>query len=416
MDEEHETSYKQFDPAPRYNARDSAVILAHLHNAKVLMGTATPSFESYFNAKTEKYGLVNLNNRHNDVSLPEIEVADLADAYKRKLMKSHFSPLLYDEIENALANKEQIILFQNRRGFSSFIQCKVCGWIPNCKHCDVSLTYHKYFNNLQCHYCGYSSSLPSKCDACGSTDVQTKGFGTEKIEDELKILFPDTKIGRLDIDATRAKRGYEKVIQNFASGKTKILVGTQMVTKGLDFDNVSVVGILNADNMLNFPDFRSYEKAYQLMAQVSGRAGRKKKQGKVIIQTYQPKHQVISLVINNDYENFFKQYIQERKIFKYPPWYRLINITIKHKNSERAQTASKLLAIELRKTFRERVFGPEFHLINRMQQYYQLIVRLKLEKTISPVEAKNVLNAAIEKIKHIENNRSIIFNIDVDPY
>ena len=416
IDEEHETSFKQFDPAPRYNARDSAVMLAYLHKAKVLMGTATPSFETYFNAKTEKYGLVNLNQRHNDVSLPEIVVADLADAYKRKLMKSHFTPQLFSEIENALSNNEQIILFQNRRGFSSFIQCKLCGWIPNCKHCDVSLTYHKYFNNLQCHYCGYAINLPSKCEACGSTDVHTKGFGTEKIEDELKIFFPDIKIGRLDVDSTRAKRGYEKVIQNFASGKTKILVGTQMITKGLDFDNVSVVGILNADNLLNFPDFRSYERAYQLMAQVSGRAGRKKKQGKVIIQTYQAKHQVISMVINNDYDNFFKLYIHERKIFKYPPWYRLINITVKHKNSERAQTASKQLAAELRKVFGVRVFGPEFHLISRIQQYYQLIIRLKLEKNTSQAEAKKHLNEAIDKTKYIENNRSVIFNIDVDPY
>jgi primosomal protein N' (replication factor Y) len=260
VDEEHETSYKQFDPSPRYNARDAAVVLANLHKAKVLMGTATPSFESFFNTKLGKYGYVKLDQRHHDIALPEIVITDLSLAYKRKQMKSYFTPELFAEMENALANKEQIILFQNRRGFSPFIQCKSCGWIPKCKNCDVSLTYHKYYNNLQCHYCGYSQNLPSECDNCHSTNVQTKGFGTQKIEDELKILFPEVKIARLDVDATRSKTGYENIIEKFTSGKTQILVGTQMITKGLDFDNVNVVGILNADNLLNFPDFRSFER------------------------------------------------------------------------------------------------------------------------------------------------------------
>ena len=416
VDEEHESSFKQFDPAPRYNARDCAVVLAGLHNAKVLMGTATPSFESYLNATSGKYGLVNLSKRHNNVLLPEIIVADLSDAHKRKLMKSHFTPQLFAEMETALASNEQIILFQNRRGFSPFIQCRSCGYIPKCMHCDVSLTYHKYFNNLQCHYCGYTVQLPGSCSQCGSADVQTKGFGTEKVEDELKIFFPGLKIGRLDYDASRTKQGFQKVIGDFTEGKTRILVGTQMVTKGLDFENVSLVGILNADNLMNYPDFRSYEKAYQLMAQVSGRAGRKSKQGKVIIQTSQPNHPVIKHVIEHNYDKFFNQFISERQLFRYPPWYRLVYLTIKHKNKERAQTVALQLAKQLRINLGERIMGPEFHLISRMQQYYQLMIRIKLEKSISPPKAKTTILNAIEKVKALENNSSVIVSIDVDPY
>ncbi len=416
VDEEHETSYKQYDPAPRYNARDAAVVLGKLHGAKVLMGTATPSFESYFNAKTNKYGYVQLKRRHHEIELPEIVIADIKDAYKRKLMKSHFTPLLFSEMENALENDEQIILFQNRRGFSPFIQCRACGYIPACKHCDVSLTYHKFFNNLQCHYCGFTNNLPGQCPQCGSADVQTKGFGTEKIEDELKIFFPDVKVGRLDLDASRSKTGYEKVIHSFATGKTQILVGTQMISKGLDFENVSLVGILNADNMLNYPDFRSFERAFQLMAQVSGRAGRKSKQGKVVIQTSQPQHKVIELVKENNYEGLFKLYINERKIFRYPPWYRLIYINIKHKNRDKAIAASKQLATEIRSTFKDNMLGPEFHLISRVQQYYQLMIRLKLDKSTPPATMKNILFEAINKIKSGNGNASVIFNIDVDPY
>jgi primosomal protein N' (replication factor Y) (superfamily II helicase) len=416
VDEEHETSFKQFDPAPRYNARDCAVVLAKLHHAKLLMGTATPSFETYFNAMSRKYGYVQLTQRHHDVQLPEIVVADTIDAHKRKLMKSHFTPALFNEMQTALNNNEQIILFQNRRGFSPFVQCRACGHIPKCTHCDVSLTYHKYHNNLQCHYCGYTTSLHQQCPTCGSPDVQTKGFGTEKIEDELKIFFPDIKIGRLDYDASRTKHGYEKVINDFSSGKTRILVGTQMVAKGLDFDHVSLVGILNADNLLNYPDFRSYERAFQLMSQVSGRAGRKNKNGKVVIQTAQPDHPVIKFVINHDYEGFFKEYIGERKLFKYPPWCRLVYLTVKHKNNERAQTSARQLAAELIKKFGNRVMGPEFHLISRLQQYYQLVIRIKLERELSPATAKYEIRAAIDKVKTFENNSGVIISADVDPY
>jgi primosomal protein N' (replication factor Y) len=415
IDEEHENSFKQYDPSPRYNARDSAVILASLHGAKVVMGSATPSFESYLNARSGKYGYVPLTKRYYNIELPKIEVADIGDAYKRKQMKSHLTPLLFSEIKKALENNEQVILFQNRRGFSSSLQCNDCGWVPHCKHCDVSLTYHKFRNNLQCHYCGYTIQLPPKCENCGSSNVQTKGFGTEKIEDELKILFPGTGIGRLDLDATRAKMGYEKVIDKFSSGKTKILVGTQMVTKGLDFENVSVVGILNADNLLNFPDFRSYERACQLMAQVSGRAGRKKKQGTVVIQTWQPTHPVISYVLNNDYESFIKKYLPERKTFFYPPFSRLINLDIKHKNNERARRASEQLASELRKKLKNRVLGPEPPLIGRMKQYYHYVIRIKFEKSIPPADIKKIVIQSIETVKKSPNNSNVMFQADVDP-
>ncbi len=415
VDEEHDTSYKQFDPAPRYNARDASVVLAGLHEAKVLMGTATPSFESYLNCKTEKYGYVFLNKRHFDAELPEIKVADITDAYKRKTMKSHFTPLLFEEIEKALENNEQIILFQNRRGFSPYVQCKSCGWIPVCKHCDVSLSYHKSQSYLLCHYCGYTMKLTGKCGNCGSPDINTKGFGTEKIEDELKIFFPEATIGRLDTDTTRGKSGHEKIIEKFTQGKTQILVGTQMVTKGLDFKNVSVVGILNADNILNYPDFRSHERAYQLFVQVSGRAGRANKRGKVIIQTLQPEHPVIKNVIINNYDSFFEKYISERKIFMYPPWYRLVNITIKHKNQERTIIAAKQLVAELNKNIKAKILGPEYPLVSRISMFYQLMVRIKLEKNHSVSEAKEEINKSINKVKQAVNNASVIFNIDVDP-
>jgi primosomal protein N' (replication factor Y) (superfamily II helicase) len=415
VDEEHETSFKQFDPAPRYNARDAAVVLAQIHDAKVLAGTATPSFETYFNAKSGKYGYVTLNKRYHDVALPEIIVADIADTQKRKQMKSLFTPLLFNEMQKALENNEQIILFQNRRGYSPYIQCHSCGWIPICKHCDVSLTYHKNQNNLQCHYCGYTLQLPKSCGNCQSNDVRTKGFGTEKIEDELHIFFPDVVIDRLDLDSTRKKFGHEKILDKFSEGKTQILVGTQMITKGLDFENVNVVGILDADNLLNYPDFRSHERAFQLMSQVSGRAGRKNKQGKVVIQTYQPNHPVIMKVIFNDFENLFSLSIQERKFFKYPPWYRLIYITVKHKNRERALLASQQLATELQEMLQTKILGPEYPLMGRIQQYYQLMIRIKLERKISPVESKKSIMEAVEKVRHFENNGSVLFSVDVDP-
>lgn len=416
VDEEHESSFKQFDPAPRYHARDAAVMLGHLHHAKVLLGSATPSFESYFNAKAEKYGLVTLKQKHYNVAPPEVLVADLTDAYKRRQMKGYMTPVLFEAVETALQQNEQVILFQNRRGFAPFIQCRSCGWIPKCKQCDVSLTYHKFSNQLLCHYCGYSAQLPAHCSACGSADVQSKGFGTQKIEDELKIYFPEAKTDRLDLDAARTRQGFEKIIMRFTEGKTQVLIGTQMITKGLDFERVSVVGILNADNLLNYPDFRSFERAFQLMLQVSGRAGRKNKQGKVVIQTSQPDHPVISLVKEANFEKMFLQAMPERKLFRYPPWYRLINLTIKHKNRERAQLAARQLAQELHKTFQNRVLGPEFHLIAKIQLYYQLVIRIKLEKGFAPDVAKSQVMQAIEKVKGKEYNASVQFIPDVDPY
>jgi primosomal protein N' (replication factor Y) len=415
VDEEHENSYKQFEPSPRYNARDAAVVLANLHDAKVLMGTATPSFETYLNCKTGKYGYVFLNKRHMETELPEVLIADIADAYKRKKMKSHFTPLLFDEMQNALERNEQVILFQNRRGFSPYIQCKDCGWIPKCKNCDVSLSYHKSQNYIQCHYCGYTSRLPEKCENCNSDEIQTKGFGTEKIEDELKIFFPEASIGRLDTDASKAKSGHEKIIEKFAQGKTQILIGTQMVTKGLDFKNVSLVGILNADNIFNFPDFRSHERAYQLMVQVSGRAGRNIKRGKVIIQTFQPEHPVIKMVLNNDYNSFFERHIIERKVFMYPPWFRLINITVKHKNQERTLLAAKQLVAELNKNINAKILGPEYPAVGRISQYFQMMIRIKLEKNHSVSNAKKDILKSIDKVKQTVNNGPVIFNIDVDP-
>jgi len=309
IDEEHDYSYKQFNPAPRYNARDAAVYLANQHKAKVILGSATPSIESYFNSKAEKYEFVELNKRYGDIQLPEILVADVKKETRQKTMKSHFSSFLLEHISEALKNKEQIILFQNRRGFSLRLECDTCNWMPECKNCDVTLIYHKHNNQLKCHYCGYSRRVPERCDSCGSTHLQMKGFGTEKVEDELGILYPDARIRRMDLDTTRSKYAYQNIINDFEEGRIDILVGTQMVTKGLDFDNVSIVGILNADNMISFPDFRSYERSFQLMAQVSGRAGRKNKRGKVIIQSYNPYHSVIRDVIDNNYISMYQSQI-----------------------------------------------------------------------------------------------------------
>ena len=315
VDEEHENSYKQYDPAPRYHARDAALVLAKLFGSKVLLGTATPSIESYFNATREKYGLVELTKRHREIILPEIQVIDLVKSYKKRVMHSHFSPELLDGIGNTIAKNKQVILFQNRRGFSPYLECIQCGWVPHCKYCDVSLTYHKRFDKLVCHYCGYQYRVPEHCGSCNSTNLKTRGFGTEKVEDEIALLFPGIKTARLDLDSTRAKKSYEKILAEFESGETNVLIGTQMVTKGLDFGNVHLVGILNADNMLNFPDFRAFERSYQLMAQVSGRAGRKEA-GKVIIQTSSPDHQVIKQVLKNDYQNLYRSELAERKKYR----------------------------------------------------------------------------------------------------
>jgi primosomal protein N' (replication factor Y) len=416
VDEEHENTYKQYDPAPRYHARDSAIVLAALHKAKVLLGTATPSLESYFNAKLDKYGFVELHERHLDIKLPEIEVVNTNEARRKKLMSSYFSPQLIHEIQQALNNNEQIILFQNRRGFSPYLECGDCGWIPQCQHCDVSLTYHKGINKLRCHYCGYSISTVVQCKACGSQNVQTRGFGTEKIEDDIVLLFPQAKAARMDLDSTRRKNAYEEIIEQFASGQVDILIGTQMVSKGLDFDNVSVVGIMNADNMLNFPDFRAFERSFQLMAQVSGRAGRKKKQGKVIIQTSSPENSVIKQVVKNDFTAFFEEQMEERKLFRYPPYYRLINIALRHKQQNLVHRAAQILSFELRKYFGGNVLGPEPPIIGRIQNWHLQNIIIKLERVKEIKTHKEQIQTLCNKLKHQEGLSSLQIIIDVDPY
>ncbi len=415
VDEEHDTSYKQYDPAPRYNARDAAIYLAHIHKAKTLLGSATPSLESYFNAQEGKYGLAEIKQRFGGVQMPEILIADVKEATRKKVMKSHFSPMLLDTITEALNKKEQVILFQNRRGFAPQLECNLCAWVPQCINCDVSLTYHKSINQLRCHYCGYSIKPPSNCAACGDTDLKMKGFGTEKIEEELAIFYPGAKLMRMDLDTTRSKFAHQHIIQDFEDRNIDILVGTQMVTKGLDFDNVSVVGILNADSMLNFPDFRSFERSFHLMAQVSGRAGRKDKRGKVIIQTQNPEHSIIQEVIANDYLSMYTEQLLDRKNFNYPPYYRLIELTIIHKDLDMVNAASKELADTMRKQFSKRVLGPEFPLISRVRNLYHKNILLKIERDVSVGQAKRIINELLIKFKADNNYKSVKIQIDVDP-
>jgi len=415
VDEEHENSYKQYDPSPRYHARDAAIILGHLQHAPVLLGTATPAVETYFNATSGKYGLVTLNERHQNMEMPEIVTADFKDAYRRKQMNSHLTPLLFAEITGALERKEQVILFQNRRGFSPFIECKMCGWVPKCTQCDVSLTYHKHNNSLVCHYCGYTTNHPGTCTTCGSKELTNKGFGTEKVEEDLELIFPDAKIDRMDLDTTRSKQGFEKIIHSFEQGNIDILIGTQMVTKGLDFENVSIVGILNADNLLNQPDFRAYERSYQLMAQVGGRSGRKNKRGKVIIQTSEPAHPIILNVINNDYEAMYRGQIAERKHFKYPPFYRMIGITLKHREKNELDRIAQELSTQLRDRFGSRILGPEYPLISRIKTLYIKQLWIKVEREISVVHAKRQMQEIIDQVKIRTGNKTIQIAIDVDP-
>ncbi|HAH25241.1 MAG TPA: primosomal protein N' [Prolixibacteraceae bacterium] len=415
VDEEHENSYKQFDPAPRYNARDMAILMGNLHDAKVLLGSATPSYETYFNARSGKYGLVDLTERFQGIEMPEMVVADTQEAYKRKQMRSVFTPELYSEIAEALTKDEQVILFQNRRGFAPYVQCGNCGWIPKCKNCDVSKTYHKGQSSLVCHYCGNTTSLISKCEECGSTDIKPRGFGTEKIEDEISQLFPQATVARMDLDTTRAKRAYEQLIWQFETRKIDILVGTQMITKGLDFDHVRVVGVLNADNLLNYPDFRSYERSFQLITQVSGRAGRKHRRGKVIIQTAQPKHSVLQDVIGYDYNRLFNQQMAERKIFRYPPYYRLIKIVIKHRNKDRLDLAALHLSTAFKAFFNRNVLGPEYPVVGRIQNWFQKEILIKLPRDAKIQESKAKIMGVIQHAKSQPNNSQLIVYADVDP-
>lgn len=415
VDEEHETSYKQFDPAPRYHARNAAIVLAQMHGAKTLLGTATPSLESYFNAQTGKYGFVEINTRFKEIELPEILVVDTKEAYRKKQMQGHFTPLLLEKITQALAGREQVILFQNRRGYAPYLECKGCAYVPKCKNCDVSLTVHKYLNKLTCHYCGHTENLPQICPVCNTPNLENKGFGTEKVEQEIRSFFPEARTVRMDFDTTRGKNSLEKIIGDFESGRIDILVGTQMVTKGLDFEKVSLVGILNADNMLNFPDFRSHERAFQMMAQVSGRAGRKYKRGTVVLQTSNPAHPIISQVIRNDYAAMFRTQLAERKQFRYPPYFRLIEITLRHRDVHVLNKASREMAAAMVKIFGKRVMGPNIPMIGRIQNFYIKNILLKLENKISPDQAKKYLQSITDTILATEGFKSVRISLDVDP-
>ena len=415
IDEEHENSFKQQDPAPRYHARSVAIVLAQMYGAKTLLGTATPSIESYRNAQLGKYGLVTLSQRYKDIQLPTIEVVDIKDLRRRKLMSGPFSPRLIAAVRNALQRGEQAILFQNRRGFAPMIECHTCGWVPHCPNCDVSLTYHKSMNVLTCHYCGYTERVPEQCPNCESKDIKGRGYGTEKIEDEIMEEFPDSRIARMDLDTTRTKNAYERLINDFSAGKTNLLIGTQMVSKGLDFDHVSVVGILDADNMLNYPDFRAYEHAFTMMAQVSGRAGRKGKQGLVILQTKNPELPVIQQVVNNSYTAFYKSQLEERTAFHYPPFFHLIYIYIKHRNNDIVESASMELGSRIREIFGNRVLGPDKPTVARVKTLHIRKIMLKLENGIDYKLAKQYLRSIRDTMMKEKRYGALTIYFDVDP-
>ncbi len=416
IDEEHESSFKQYDPAPRYHARDTAVVLSNMFKAKVVLGSATPALESYYNAEQGKYGLVELTRRYGNVLMPDINLVDLKTKYKRKEMTGHFSDTLLLAIQDALKEKEQVILFQNRRGYSPVVECNTCGHSPQCPNCDVSLTYHNFRNQLRCHYCGYHIAMLQKCLACDSHELTTKGFGTEQIENELKELFPEHNIGRMDQDTTRGKHGYEKIINKFEDGEIDILVGTQMLTKGLDFRNVTLVGIMNADNLLNFPDFRAHERSFQLMQQVAGRAGRTSKRGKVLIQTYNPFHQILQQVSVNDYSGMYKDQIEERYQYKYPPFYRIIKITGRHKDYNKVNEATLWLAKSLAMTFKENVLGPEFPPISRIRNQYNKNILIKIPHGQSLKKTKDFINKVQNSFKSIKEFSGVRIIINVDNY
>ncbi len=416
VDEEHDPSYKQQDPAPRYHGRDCAIMLANLHGAKTILGSASPSIESYHNAVTGKYGLTELKERFGSIRLPEIIIANTREAYRKKLMVSHFTPELINSIDDALGKEEQIILFQNRRGFAPYIECQECGWIPTCTQCAVNLTWHKNINELVCHYCGYSEHLPQHCGNCASHGLITKGFGTEKIEDEIKLVFPAARVARMDQDTTRTKNSFNRIIKAFEDRRIDILIGTQMISKGLDFENLTIVGVLNADNMLNYPDFRAHERGFQLMEQVSGRAGRRQKQGRVIIQTADPANRIIRMVIRHDYKSMFRYQAEERETFRYPPFSRMIELSIKHKDRTRLNYFADLLGKELRNIFGKRVLGPEAPVIYRIQLWYIKTIIIKIEREKPPSKAKQLIREAIEKVEKEKGASSLRIVVDVDPY
>ncbi len=428
VDEEHETSYKQQDPAPRYHARSAAIVLAaQITNTqhptpntqhpspKVILGTATPSLESYHNAKTGKYGLVELKERYQGIEMPEIQVVDIADLQRRKMMAGPFSPLLLNKVREALEHGEQVILFQNRRGFAPLIECRQCGWVPTCQHCDVSLTLHRQLNQLTCHYCGYTYKVPTECPCCGSTDLRSRGYGTEKIEEQVREVFPEARIARMDLDTTRTRNAYDRIINDFAAGRTNILIGTQMISKGLDFDNVSVVGIVNADAMLNYPDFRAYEHSFMMMAQVSGRAGRKNRRGLVILQTKQKEVPVIRQVVHNDYVGLYKDLIAERQAFHYPPYYHLVYVFLKHTKESTVETAAVEMGSRLRQWFGGRVLGPDKPAVAKVKSQNIRKLVLKLEQGIDLPKVRQYLLHEQEQLLADKRYASLQIYYDVDP-
>lgn len=415
VDEEHETSYKQQDPMPRYHARSTAIVLAQMFGAKTLLGTATPSVETYYNAKTGKYGLVELFQRYKGIELPEIQVVDVKDLQHRKMMNGPFSPYLLNKVREALEHGEQAILFQNRRGYAPVIECKQCGWVPHCQHCDVSLTLHRNLNQLTCHYCGYTYQVPTECPACGCHELRTKGYGTEKVEAEVQDIFPGARIARMDLDTTRSRSAYERIISDFASGRTNLLIGTQMISKGLDFDKVSVVGILNADSMLNYPDFRAYEHAFMMMAQVSGRAGRKGKRGLVVLQTKSPDLPIIQQVVRNDYAAHYQSLIAERQQFHYPPYYRLVYVYLKHKQDWVVDTAAAEMASRLRQWFGVRLLGPDKPAVAKVKSLSIRKLVLKLELGINMGDVRKYLALAQQQMLQDKRYVSLQIYYDVDP-
>lgn len=415
VDEEHDGSYKQADPAPRYNARDSAIMLGKMHNSPVVLGSATPSLESYYNAETGKYKLVELNERYGGLKMPEIRIVNIKEETRFKRMKSHFSPQLLEAIESAISKGEQVILFQNRRGFSLRMECETCNHIPGCVQCDVTLTYHKHVNMLKCHYCGYTQTVPRVCPECGSPSVKLKGFGTEKVEEELALLFPDITIARMDLDTTHTKNAYHKIMLEFETRKTDVLVGTQMVTKGLDFDNVSLVGVLNADGLISYPDFRSLERSYQMLAQVSGRAGRKLKQGLVLVQTYNTGHVIHKWVVDNDYTSMYKNVLLDRYKFSYPPYFRIISISLRHKEEKLLDKAASKLAEMLKPFFGKLMLGPEYPNVSRVKNFYLKNLLLKISKGTKGQELKLETARQIELFKQLQDFKSVRVVVDVDP-
>lgn len=414
VDEEHESSFKQYDPAPRYHARDAAIVLGNLHGSDILLGSATPSVESFYNVKVGKYGYAHIERRYGNVLMPDMELVDIKEQSRKKRMKGHFSERLLEEITETLDNGEQVILFQNRRGFAPIMECTTCGHAPQCPNCDVSLTYHQHRKQLRCHYCSYHIALQETCQACGNATLDTKGFGTEQVEQELNTLFPKANVGRMDLDTTRGKHGYEKIITSFEQQEIDILVGTQMLTKGLDFRNVNLVGIMNADSLLNFPDFRAHERSFQLLTQVAGRAGRTKKRGKVIIQSYNPNHRILQQVTTNDYKGMFQEQIYEREQYKYPPINRIIKITFKHKDYNKLNDAAEWFAKSLRNSFGGNVLGPEYPPVARIRNQYIKNVIIKIGENYSLVKTKNSIKRIEKSFNAISYYRGVrvIYNVD----